>query len=606
MQRRVLTAACVAVWMAAAWAQPRALPQNTDDGGLIVGQVVDARTGRGVPGVLVSLTGGAARSPGQLLTGSDGRFYFSGLGGGRYGITAVKTGYAPGALGRRRPGGLAQPLLLGPGERVSDATVLMWRLGAIEGRVVDEAGEPMVGVEVFALRRGVTRGRMAFSGTASAQTDDRGVYRIGGLLPGRYVAGVLPTHASLPDSLLRDVQDGVRTLEPRSAATATLVISRSPRARQAGDVHLRAAAGSPLPMQTSGGFFLYPSTFHPASTSPAGAMIVRVASGEEVGAVDLQLAPVPAFTVSGTLTGPEGAVEGLALRLRPADGQDELPDREPLLAFADREGAFTFLAVPPGRYVVTAAVHTTGTFAGGEPPLSRWAAEPVAVARGDVGNLVVTLRETLRVSGRFEFDGGQPPPRTLDRVPIIAEPLDPHDTLPPPTGEVDRSGHFVIGGLLAGRYLIKVTASPPGWMFLAASHEGRDVSTEPLMLTGNAREVVIRFTGRWSGVSGTVRSEAGGPDPDALVVLFPTDPAAWTDYGAAPRRLKSARTSNAGAFALSSVPPGDYYMLALPDAEAEGWQEPEMLQALAAAAAVVQVREGEHVTRQLRTRRVPQ
>lgn len=106
--------------------------------GLIVGQVIDAGTGRPVGGTFVLLSGGALppRTPvssppsprPRLMTDAEGRFAFRGLARGTYNITASKPGYVDGAYGRRRPGGATHPLPLASGEKVGDAEKKMQEL----------------------------------------------------------------------------------------------------------------------------------------------------------------------------------------------------------------------------------------------------------------------------------------------------------------------------------------------------------------------------------------------------------------------------------------------------------------------------------------------
>ena len=118
--------------------------QDTPGGGWILGQAIDANTRKGVPGALIVLVGGAVRH--RALTTPDGHYIFLGLPSGTYHITASKTGYVAGGHGMRRPNGSVQPITLNDGERVADATVVMWKDAAISGTVLDEAGEPVVGL----------------------------------------------------------------------------------------------------------------------------------------------------------------------------------------------------------------------------------------------------------------------------------------------------------------------------------------------------------------------------------------------------------------------------------------------------------------------------
>src|SRR6185436_16499861 len=107
----------------------------------ISGKVVDAATGRPVSAALVTLS--LVKIEGTpILTGSDGRFTFRvSQPAGSYTVTARKGGYAEGGTGRLRPGGALQPVRLDASTPAADVVIRIWKLGAITGTVVDEAGE---------------------------------------------------------------------------------------------------------------------------------------------------------------------------------------------------------------------------------------------------------------------------------------------------------------------------------------------------------------------------------------------------------------------------------------------------------------------------------
>jgi hypothetical protein len=142
-------------------------------------------------------------------------------------------------------------------------------------------------------------------------------------------------------------------------------------------------------------------------------------------------------------------------------------------------------------------------------------------------------------------------------------------------------------------------------MFKSAMVDGRDVSETPLDLQGgDISGLVIHFTDRWSGLSGFVRSTRGDGDAEATVVIFPADAEKWTNYGTNPRRVRSARTSKTGEYKITSLPPGDYYVVALQEDDAADWNDPKTLEALARVAMDVTIGEGEHKIQDLRTREV--
>ena len=85
----------------------------------------------------------------RVISDAAGHFVLHDLPKGSYTITANKPGYADAAFGRRSPADTGnQSLVLGDGERRGDVTLPFWRFGAIVGTVVDEAGEPVIGIQV--------------------------------------------------------------------------------------------------------------------------------------------------------------------------------------------------------------------------------------------------------------------------------------------------------------------------------------------------------------------------------------------------------------------------------------------------------------------------
>jgi hypothetical protein len=80
-------------------------------------------------------------------------------------------------------------------------TIRLFKFATIGGLVVDDQGEPVVGVTVRAYRRSLVAGRRVLSQVAqTAATDDRGMYRLSALVPGEFVISVPFVQASQPAS----------------------------------------------------------------------------------------------------------------------------------------------------------------------------------------------------------------------------------------------------------------------------------------------------------------------------------------------------------------------------------------------------------------------
>lgn len=630
---------------------PAAPPAGT---GLVVGRLVDAAGGAPVTGAIVTLTGAGVPAR-RVIVDAQGRFMFRDLPAGGFAITAAKSGYLDGAFGKQRPDGAGRSLDLREGERVTDATLKMWRFSAISGTVIDDAGDPVGGARVQALRRTMVAGHwryvsigiVAQTSTLYAQTDERGVYRIPSLTPGEYLV-VLPSYLiSLPVSLLQQTeaaqQAGGQTssLFIRDITAKGAIMARDlgfPMIRL-GDMMLEASGypTGPTPSDPRS-IGMYPSLWYPAATSAAQATPVSLKSGDDRGSVDFHPRLTGTVRVSGTVAGPAGPIPNMALDLVPAGLDDvaaETTFRAAMTA-SDALGAFTFMGVPPGQYTIrgvtspfpvvgapapamTVVQGTDGVQnyipnAPAQPPVLGkddilWTAVPVSVGNRDLSDVSVMMRRGLRVIGRVEFEGSaaRPTPQELRAIRVSVEQADGR-TVAPTTAyrsQVEDTGAFYTVGLIAGRYFIRVTTAPRNWTFKSAVINGRDVADTPLVLEANdADGLVITFTDRPSGLAGTVRNAQGAADQNATVLVFPHDPAAWTDIGANPRRLRSSRPSRDGAFMVPGMPPGDYDVVAVSDEIAANWQDPAFLRTLSRVATRVAVVEGQTASVDLRTAQV--
>ena len=118
--------------------------------------------------------------PRPVPVDGDGNFKFAGLEPGVFTITAS----APSYIMLPRDPNSAAPEYHHLGETV---TIMMVKGGVINGRVTDADDKPVVAVRVRALMIRDANGQAADSITTERLTDDRGVYRLYGLLPGTYV-----------------------------------------------------------------------------------------------------------------------------------------------------------------------------------------------------------------------------------------------------------------------------------------------------------------------------------------------------------------------------------------------------------------------------------
>ena len=171
-------------------APPRdAKPGASVSGGTIAGRVVDADTEAPIDGAVVSISlmrGGDRPTPTEA--DERGMFQVTGLPPGDYRVTVSSPEHRPTHLSKVwevEPHLLASSrpsVQLKPNEVRDDIVVRLERALAIEGRVVDEFGEPMADARMTVERlEGVGP-----SGSPQVPTDDRGLFRAYGLGPGTY------------------------------------------------------------------------------------------------------------------------------------------------------------------------------------------------------------------------------------------------------------------------------------------------------------------------------------------------------------------------------------------------------------------------------------
>jgi hypothetical protein len=583
---------------------------QTSGTGVIAGQVIDATTKRPLGGAVVSLgalepasvaPGPAAVAPqpaqpaltrrAVALASAEGQFVFRDVPSGTYGLTSELDGYAGGATGRRRPGGPRSTLTLEAGGRVVGAVLTMWRLATISGVVRDDRGDPAIGVYVTAMRLTSANGRLelTLAGGSGESTDDRGHYRITGLMPGAYVVGARSSTQSAAtssvDAYQAAVTSGTSAAIPREWAQSGAL--RMPKSGLVVDGwQVTTSIGMPQPLPgPEGALLIHPNVFYPASRSPSDATVLMLAPGDERLGVDLTLPLVAGMRVSGVLNGPEGPAANHGVRLVPISATDPAFDVPVAYATTDAAGRFAFLGVPAGAYLVRAyRVQPVGAFrfvppaAGAlpgtgervtpatDPPMPALFGElPVTVGSEPVDGLSLSLQPGARLAGRVVFEGAsQPAAAQIQRIAMSIRPL--AGTVPGAAdARVDASRAFQTNGFPPGRYHIHVTPPGPEWTLASVRIAGADAAGQAFALgTRDVDEIVVTFTDKPITLTGTVRAADSGGSPDGTVVLFPADLDSWVATGLSSRRVASAPTSASGTYQIRVPLPGEYVAVAVP------------------------------------------
>lgn len=183
----------------------------------ISGLVLDAGTGKPIPGAEVMVFSPPVGFGGVMpvavptspcvrcdqhgvlkyegRTDAAGHFAVREMEPGAYVVSAVADGYAGQVFETHEKYMPTDVFRLRPGQERDDIVVRLPRASVLAGRVIDEHGEPVPGSLVQVLQYGpagaLQKILLPVTGTT---TDDRGEYRVFGLLPGQYylVAGYQP------------------------------------------------------------------------------------------------------------------------------------------------------------------------------------------------------------------------------------------------------------------------------------------------------------------------------------------------------------------------------------------------------------------------------
>lgn len=586
--------------------------------GVIAGAVVSADAGRPVRHARVTLTGGDLRTAQFAATDEQGAFSFTDLPAGRFTLSVSKPGYVNITYGQKKPGRPGTPIQLLDTQKLTSLKLSLPKGGVLTGTVLDENGDPTPGTQVTAFRYEMRTGEKRLVQAGNDQTDDRGVYRIYGLLPGDYVVRATPRNNL--SELRQVVQDAAQLLAAaggrggmaggggRGAMGGGLQQLIGGRGGQAANVLQGLAADMSDPDEAGVG---YAPVYFPGTTTSTNALTIALGVGEEHQGVDFQLQLVKTATVSGTVLSPDGDTSGVFLTL--VNETEQALGGGLNTTRVQQDGTFTFTNVAPGQYTVQArGGGRGGRFGGrgagaggaGAPPEMLWGQSQVTVDGHAVTGMSISLQPGMKVNGRLTFDGG-PAPTELTRVRVALAPIGasgPGGLAQNTPAQLDTSGRFMMSGVAPGRYTVRVQGQVQGFTLRSAIVAGRDVLDFPLEVKPNedVADLTLTMSTRTQELSGTLTDAMNQPATDYSVIVYSAEPQYWTPQS---RRIVSVRPGTDGRFTVRSLPPGDYLMAAVTDVEPGEWFDPEFLQQLRGSSVSVSLSEGERRIQDLRLER---
>jgi protocatechuate 3,4-dioxygenase beta subunit len=123
------------------------------------------------------------------ITDDNGRYEMTGITAGSYRARVSKSGLADVEYGQKRTLDAGRVINVSLNQRVENINVTMPKPGAVTGAVTDRFGEPLEGASLQVWQASFVDGRTTLQNVPNVRqrrTDDRGHYRLFGLLPGTY------------------------------------------------------------------------------------------------------------------------------------------------------------------------------------------------------------------------------------------------------------------------------------------------------------------------------------------------------------------------------------------------------------------------------------
>jgi hypothetical protein len=534
-----------------------ALAQQPDGGstrtGSITGRVV---SDEGLPVAGANLSLGVVTSAPQTgrstTTDAEGNFVFRDLAARSYRIFANLPGYVTDFDS-------VNSTYYHIGDTV---TLNLVKGGVITGRVLNGVGEPVIAATVTAQRVRDAEGKAVQSTTGSGrpvQTDDRGVYRIYGLLPGSYL----------------------------------VVVNGG-----AGFTTFRA---SPYDGDTP--------VYYPASTRDT-ASEVQVASGAAASGIDIRYRSEPGHIISGKLTGAlEGSrgFSGVNITLRQPGSGSVVAN-----GFSDVTGAsqtYSLRGIPDGEYEITATRFDNENGAAATP-------RRVTVRGTDLSGVDLVLNPLATLAGRVVVEPDDPANAeaskcnlkrlsSLEEIALRLQRDEAKSAQPLFTGfgssdnAPDAKGDFKLVNLSPGRFRLVPSLPNDAWYVKAITTAatpaptaaanaprrpattGAPASAAPaitaavggLNIKAGDRQsgVTVTLAGGAAGLQGQLTSKDGAKQAARVRVhLVPAEASQAEDLV----RYQEGLSRSDGTFELKNLAPGKYWLLARPLADDESNNRP--------------------------------
>ncbi|HWZ45117.1 MAG TPA: carboxypeptidase-like regulatory domain-containing protein [Candidatus Saccharimonadales bacterium] len=490
----------------------------------IAGTVINSMTGGPLDSVHVTLLDYfGTSSPYGAMSDAQGHFSIAALPPSDYIIRLERRGFIV-VSGQVVISGKAVPrkkdyygndgtLELKPGQQLQNVTVKMAPRAILSGRVLDEYGDPVVGlyVEVLMLAPRTLETRR----WPPALTNDRGEFRLS-VPPGKYYLEAQPQLQFEPSQELH---------------SANTIATK------------------------------YLRTMYPSATDVSTAILVAARPGSETSGLDIHLAwaPLPdrVLSITGIIRGvPDGAeaIVDAEWTESPSERIDTItPDRA--VPSTLKAGEFQIRHLAPGHYRILARCD-----AGGHKLES--AIIELPLTDSNIENLILVLAPGAEVTGRIQWPVPSLPPNKGKRATVTLDTVERQSFSHWQTGEVAPDGTFKISEVFPSRYRVQVQPLLENAYIKTVGMNGRPVEDGILDFTNGADGASLKITVSANGgqVSGRVVDQEGEDSSSIGEVVMFREQEGVVDFD----HLYSTERNSDGRYVIHGLPPGRYRLLAIP------------------------------------------
>jgi hypothetical protein len=497
--------------------------------GTIKGRVVSDE-GRPVTNATIvaqSATGAPAAKPTRV--DGEGKFVFEDLPTAAYIVIATAPGYIDQSMSVADPNQWPRHLI------GAQLKITMIKGGVITGTVTNAKGDPVVGVPVsVSLVNELSASMSNLLGLQNpGETDDRGIYRIFGLMPGQYTVA--------------------------------------------------AGGGGPFAQFSANGFDLDVPTYYPSGTRDT-AVPVAVRGGEETSGIDIKYRGTEGHSVSGIVTGAvgEGAAAGAVTIFLSHAGTTSILSLA-IASAVDQRRVFGFKGVADGEYDLFASFQSVAN----DNPLV--GIKRIVVRGNDVTGIELKLAPLAAIAGAITLDPIKPEDKCDQRASeliemVISAPGDEpkksgSQAMTPFLGgfgsTLNAKGEFTVRNLDAGKYRLGIALPTDAWYVRAinppaAARAPQPSATPPRPADAWQGVITLKSGERVSPVSIVVAQDAAGLRGHVAVAPETAIPAGLRVHLVPEERervnniLRYSETfvNGDGSFAFTNLAPGRYFVVA--------------------------------------------